>query len=194
MRHFRIGAVAVVVALFCWTGSASSQDSRATVRTYQGVSYTLADPSLEVFYTIGEPKEKTDEGRESFQPTIAIAATAGSPAGAEQTPAGYGATEKEGKVLRGHSRATEITILKAGVETRVAWERIRTLSFSRKAVTNSGLPPYVSHYRYAASAVLVDGARVDGDYVNLGTTVLRGHGSAGQVDIPWEQIEWIALE
>jgi hypothetical protein len=195
MRHSTVGVLVVLAALFCWTGSAWSQESRASVRTYAGVSYKLADPSLEVFYTIGEPKEKKDEGgAQSFQPTIAIAATAGGPAGGEQAPYGDGGAGKEDKVLRGHSRATEIAILKDGVETRVAWDRIRALSFSRKPVTTSGLPPYVPHYRYSASAVLLDGARVDGDYVNLGTTILRGQTSTGRVDIPWEQIEQIVLD
>ena len=196
MRHLTIGAVVVAVALICWTGNALSQESRATVRTYQGVSYKLADPSLEVFYTIGEPKEKKDEGlAQSFQPTIAIAATAGAPpSGGEQAASGDGGAGKEDKLLRGHSRATEIAIVKDGVETRVAWDRIRSLSFYRKAITTSGLPPYVPYYRYAASAVLLDGARVDGDYVNLGTTMLRGQTPTGRVDIPWEQVEQIVVD
>lgn len=195
MRHFAIGAVVVVVGVFCFTDSALSQESRATVRTYQGVSYKLDDPSLEVFYTIGEPKEKKDEGQaQSFQPTIAIAATAGAPAGGEQASSGDGGAGKDEKLLRGHSRAAEIVILKDGVETRVAWDRIRSLYFSRKPVTVPGLPSYVPHYRYAASAVLTDGVRVDGDYVNLGTTMLRGRAQTGRVDIPWEQIEWIIVD
>lgn len=195
MRHVTIWAVVVVVAVFCFTDAALSQDSRATVRTYQGVSYKLDDPSLEVFYTIGEPKEKKDEGlAQSLQPTIAIAATAGGPGGGEQAPYGDGGAGKEEKLMRGHSRAKEIAILKDGVETRVAWDRIRSLSFSRKAITTSGLPPYVPYYRYAASAVLLDGARVDGDYVNLGTTMLRGQTPTGRVDIPWEQIEQIVVD
>src|SRR5512136_1615743 len=180
MRHSTFGVLVVAAALFCWIGSALSQESRASVRTYAGVSYKLADPSLEVFYTIGEPKEKKDEGTaQSLQPTIAIAATAGGPAGGEQAPSGDGGAGKEEKLLRGHSRATEIAILKDGVETRIAWDHIRSLSFSRKPVTTSGLPPYVPHFRYTVSAVLMDGARVDGDYVNLGTTMLRGQTATG---------------
>ena len=195
MRHVTIGAVVVVVGVFCFTDNALSQESRATVRTYQGVSYKLDDPSLEVFYTIGEPKDQKDEGTvQSFQPTIAISAAAGSPAGGEQAPSGDGVAGKEEKLLRGHSRSTEIAILKDGVETRVAWDRIRSLSFFRKPVTNSGLPFYVPHYRYAASAVLIDGVRIDGDYVNLGTTMLRGRTPAGRVDIPWEHIEQIVVD
>jgi len=195
MRHFAIGTVVVVVALCCFTDSALSQESRATVRTYQGVSYKLDDPSLEVFYTIGEPKEKKDEGTtQPFQPTIAISAAAGIPAGGEQAPSGDGGAGREEKLLRGHSRATEIAILKDGVETRVAWDRIRSLSFSRKPVTTSGLPFFVPHYRYAASAVLMDGVRVEGDYVNLGTTMLRGRTPAGRMDIPWEHIEQIVVD
>jgi hypothetical protein len=194
MRHSAVGVVVVAIVVFSWTDSALSQESRATVRTYQGVSYTLADPSLEVFYTIGEPKEKKDEDRtQQFQPLISVAASAGAPAGGEQTP-GESGSEKVAKLLRGHSRATEIAILKNGVEARIPWDRIRSLSLSRKPVTVAGLPPYVPYYRYSASAVLIDGARVDGDYVNLGTTMLRGQTPTGRVDIPWEQIEQVVLE
>ena len=46
-----------------------------------------------------------------------------------------------------------------------------------------------THIRYAASVVLTDGSRVDGDYVNLGTVVLRGQTPEGRVDIPWQDIE-----
>jgi hypothetical protein len=36
--------------------------------------------------------------------------------------------------------------------------------------------------------------RIDGDYVNLGTTMLRGRTPAGRVDIPWEHIEQIVVD
>ena len=195
MRHSTVGVLVATAALFVLMGSAWGQESRASVRTYQGVSYKLADPSLEVFYTIGEPKEEQDQGTaQQFQPVISVAANAGTPGGGEQALPGEGGTGKEAKLLRGHSRATEIVILKDGVETRVAWDRIRSLSFSRKPVTDAGLPLYVPYYRYSVSAVLVDGGRVDGDYVNLGTTILRGQTPTGRVDIPWEQIEQILLD
>jgi hypothetical protein len=37
--------------------------------------------------------------------------------------------------------------------------------------------------------MLLDGTRLEGEYVNLGTTYLRGRTPHSRVDIPWEQIE-----
>jgi peptidoglycan-associated lipoprotein len=51
-----------------------------------------------------------------------------------------------------------------------------------------------THFRYFATAELVDGSRVEGDYVSLGTTVLRGMTPQGRVDIPWQDIENVSFE
>ena len=42
--------------------------------------------------------------------------------------------------------------------------------------------------------MLEDGSRVEGDYVNLGTTFLRGRAGQGRVDIPWDQIEIVRFK
>jgi hypothetical protein len=39
--------------------------------------------------------------------------------------------------------------------------------------------------------VLLDGSRIEGDYVNLGTTFLRGRTPYERVDIPWQDIETV---
>jgi hypothetical protein len=84
-----------------------------------------------------------------------------------------------------------VSFTQAGVERRIPLDAIRDLAFRRTQVSNSTLPPYVAptHFRYAASALLTDGSRVEGDYVNLGTAILRGLTSQGRVDIPWQDIE-----
>jgi hypothetical protein len=46
-----------------------------------------------------------------------------------------------------------------------------------------------THIRYGADIALADGGRVDADYVNLGTAILRGTTPDGRVDIPWQDIE-----
>lgn len=192
-RHL-FGAVTVAAVVVALAGGAAGQESRAMVRTHQGISYSVDDLSLEVFYTIGEPKEKKEE-REPFRPTILNVTTAVTPTpGAGEQMPGAPPGEKEEKLLRGHSRASEIAVWREGVETRIAWDRIRAMQFARKPVVGSGLPPYISHYRYSVSVTLVGGERVDADYVNLGTAILRGITPSGRVDIPWEEVEQVTLE
>jgi hypothetical protein len=50
------------------------------------------------------------------------------------------------------------------------------------------------HFRYAATAVMNDGSRVEGDYINLGTLVLRGQTTEGRLDISWEDIESVRFQ
>ena len=194
MPRYAIGAMTAALILVLLVGGAAGQGTTATVRTHQGTSYQVSDPSLEVFYTIGEPKEKKEEG-EKFQPTINVTTRMTAPGGAgDQPTAGGPGAEKEEKLLRGHSRATEIAVSKDGAETRIGWDRIRAIYFTRKPVPASGLPPYITHYRYAVSLTLMGGETVEGDYVNLGTTVLRGTTPNGRVDIPWEEIAYLIIE
>jgi len=40
----------------------------------------------------------------------------------------------------------------------------------------------------------VDGERVEADYVNLGTAMLRGTTPNGRVEIPWEEVEHVIFE
>ena len=42
--------------------------------------------------------------------------------------------------------------------------------------------------------MLTDGSRVEADYVNLGTTVVRGMTPQGRVDIPWGDVETIRFQ
>jgi hypothetical protein len=46
-----------------------------------------------------------------------------------------------------------------------------------------------THIRYAADIAMADGTRIDADYVNLGTAILRGTTPDGRIDIPWQDIE-----
>jgi hypothetical protein len=39
--------------------------------------------------------------------------------------------------------------------------------------------------------VLNDGSQVQADYVNLGTSILRGTSAQGTVDVPWGEIETV---
>jgi hypothetical protein len=93
---------------------------------------------------------------------------------------------------QGRRQRDSISIFRGGVETQVPLANLASLTFTRQAAKDAiALPPYVSpggRFQYGATAVLLDGSRVEGDYVNLGTTLLRGTTPQGRVDIPWEDI------
>ena len=198
MRQLMITAVTTVVVVVLLVGSAPGQDINGTIRTYQGVSYNLADLSLEVFYTIGEPKSighnpSQVTGLQPSGPMVSITNVSGGPSGGEQ-PGGGGAAEE--RLLRGHSRAADITVWRQGVETRIAWDQIRAVRFARNPVTVAGLrmPPYIPDYKYSVSVVLVTGERVEADYVNLGGAIVRGTIPTGRLEIPWGEVESIIFE
>jgi hypothetical protein len=191
-----VTAVTAVVALL--VGSAAGQESSATIRTYQGLSHKVTDLSLEVFYTIGEPeeKEKEEDSSQRFQPTISVMSSSTAATGGEQLPFAGAGAEKEAKLLRGHSRMSDITVSNQGVETRIVLDQIRSVRFARKPVAAAGLrlPPYIPYYRYSASVSLTSGAQVEADYVNMGGAIVRGTAPSGQLDIPWEEVESIVFE
>jgi hypothetical protein len=194
-----VGTVTAVTAVVVFlVGSAAGQESSATIRTYQGLSHKVTDLSLEVFYTIGEPKEKEKEEDSSqrFQPTISVMSSSTAATGGEQLPFAGAGAEKEAKLLRGHSRMSDITVSSQGVETRIALDQIRSVRFARKPVATAGLrlPPYIPYYRYSASVSLTSGAQVEADYVNMGGAIVRGTAPSGQLDIPWEEVESIVFE
>jgi hypothetical protein len=200
MRQYMITAVAIVAVILSLAGSAPGQDINGTIRTYQGVSYNVADLSLEVLYTIGEPKSighnpSQVTGLQPSGPLVSVTNMGGTPSGGEQ-PGGGGAAEE--RLLRGHSRTTEITVWRQGVETRIPLDQIRAMRFGRKPVTAAGaglrMPPYVPDYKYSASVILITGERVEADYVNLGATIVRGTAPNGQVEIPWGEVESIIFE
>jgi hypothetical protein len=177
---------------------AAAQDVTAEVRTWSGQSLQLSQPSLEVFYTI-VPKEEGPGGQQESGATGYTPGAMGSGTSSLISTEISGSVRSLSKLFRdkgpeplqGNRQAVTVSLTQAGVERRIPLEDIRDLAFRRAQVSNSTLPPYVApmHFRYAASALLTDGSRVDGDYVNLGTAVLRGLTSQGRVEIPWQDIE-----
>jgi hypothetical protein len=93
--------------------------------------------------------------------------------------------------VQGHRQGQEITAYRGGVGTQIPLGNISSITFKRQPVRDSSLPPYVAatHIRYAADIALADGTRIDADYVNLGTAILRGTTPDGRIDIPWQDIE-----
>jgi hypothetical protein len=190
----------MTVALAGWASSAAGQDVTAEVETWSGQSWRIAHPSLEVFYTI---VSKTQE-----------ASQAGGTAGVGQlggmTQLGLGLLARQTAdpslitlerlfgsqapdTIQGHRQASEITLYRDGVAMQIPVASIATLTFTRQPVQDSSLPPYLAdtHFRSGATAVLVDGTRVEADYVNLGTLIVRGMTPAGRVDIPWQNIQTV---
>ena len=176
-----------VMLLAATAGSSRAQSPEAEVRTYAGQTYRLTDVSLEVLYTIMLPK-KDESGPADDAPTTGA-----------KTPMLFGSAAAIGRFLdkgpeplQGRRQSESVTLQKDGVEMRVPLAELSTLTFMRQRL-RSALPPHVAptHYRYAATAVLVDGTIVEGDYVNLGTMFVRGQTPHGRLDIPWEQIETV---
>ena len=195
-----IGSLALAVAGAAAASPAAAQDVTAEVRTWNGQALRLSQPSLEVFYTI-VPREDASGGQQvagaagSAPGSMGSGVSSGSLIGAEVTGSIQSLSrlfrDKGPEPLQGNRQAETVSITQAGVERRIPLEAIRDLAFKRAQVSSSTLPPYVAptHFRYAASVLLNDGSRVDGDYVNLGTAILRGLTPEGRVDIPWQDIE-----
>jgi hypothetical protein len=180
--------IAIGLAIVSATaGPAAAQSITAEVRTFTGQTYRLIDVSLEVLYTIVPPR-KDDAGPAETAPTTG-----------PRTPMLFGSAAQIGRFLdrgpdplQGQRQSETVTLRKNGVDVQLPLVTLDSLSFTRTRVVST-LPPYVAseHYRHAASAVLLDGRRVEGDYVNLGTTFLRGRTPYERVDIPWQDIETV---
>jgi hypothetical protein len=180
--------IAIGLAIVSATaGPAAAQSITAEVRTFTGQTYRLIDVSLEVLYTIVPPR-KDDAGPAETAPTTG-----------PRTPMLFGSAAQIGRFLdkgpdplQGQRQSETVTLRRNGVEVQLPLAALDSLSFTRTRVVST-LPPYVAseHYRHAAAAVLLDGRHVEGDYVNLGTTFLRGRTPYERVDIPWQDIETV---
>ena len=181
-------------------GSAAAQDVTAAVRTWSGQSWQLAQPSLEVFYTI---VSKSQEG-------VGGGGGAGVAQVSGMSNLGLGVLGRQAvdpslitlnrlfgsqapDTIQGHRQAQEITVYRGGVATQIAVASIATLAFARQPVQDSSLPPYIAntHVRSTAMVLLTDGTRVEADYVNLGGMLLRGTIPGGRIDIPWQDIQTV---
>jgi len=197
----RVGAV-LLAFLALWAAPSAAQDMTAEVRTWDGQSWRVAQPSLEVFYTIPAPPK----GINAPDPYTA-GPTGNTSGGSPALGAGAGLS-MSGSVgslqsyfdsgpgpRQGHRQADYITVRRGGVERQIPVASIASLTFARHPV-RSTLPPYIvnQHFRYTATAVLTDGSRVEADYINLGTLVLRGETAEGRLDFPWEEIQSVSFQ
>jgi len=177
-----IGLVVGLAGVAIAVAPVAAQEPVAEVRTWSGETLRLSQPSLEVFYTIpvkGEDAPPSDAASSTPPPMLF---------GSAQALAG--ALEKKPEPLSGQRQAESVTLQKGAVERRIPLLNMASLVFTRRPVV-SALPSYfaATHFRYAATAVLLDGTTAEADSVNLGTTVLRGTASDGRIEIPWHEIE-----
>jgi hypothetical protein len=191
----RIGAL-LVACLALWVTPSAAQDVSAEVRTWSGESWRLAQPSFEIFYTIPVPAQGGGGGSYGAPAPVGIKGPSSlSMSGPLSALEGYfGDAGPEPR--QGHRQAEYITIRRGTVERQLPLASLASLTFTRQSVSGSTLPPYYvgRHFRYAATAVLTDGSRVEGDYINLGTLVLRGQTGQGRLDISWEDIESVRFQ
>ena len=172
----------------------AAQETTAEVRTWSGQSVILASPWVEMLYSVLP-------GEQAAPPTPAGPAMMGTGGAGGTQPEVRGsfqalrrAFQHEGPQTIGARRETSVLMLsRGGVELKVPLERVATLTIARQTVAGSSLPPYVSptHQRYGATAILTDGSRIDADYLNFGTAMLRGMTPQGRVDVPFDEIESI---
>jgi hypothetical protein len=191
----RIGTL-LVACLGLWVTPAAAQDVSADVRTWSGESWRLAQPSFEIFYTIPAPTQGGGGGSYGAPAPVGVSGPSSlSMSGPLSALEGYfGDAGPEPR--QGHRQAEYITIRRGTVERQLPLASLASLTFTRQPVSGSTLPPYYvrRHFRYAATAVLTDGSRVEGDYINLGTLVLRGQTGHGRLDISWEDIETVRFQ
>jgi hypothetical protein len=164
----------------------------ADVRTWAGQTWRLTQPTFEVSYTIMPPQPNQ-------QGTAAAPTIGGGSSGAQRLSATFQApiasSVSAPEPVQGRRWRDTITVTRDGVDVQVPIDRIETLVFTRAPVITNLLPPYVAatQLRHAARVVLTDGSVVEGDYVNLGTTILRGMTAQGRVEVPWDAIESVSF-
>ena len=192
-------AVIALLVLVAGAGVASAQDGTADVRTWAGQTLRLTSPSLEVSYTVIPPPPPGVTAAPTTTtntPTgiTGAATTVNTQAGAVRPIEGYVAPQTVDS-KQGRRQQSTITIARGGLEMRVPLANVTTMTFVREPV-KSTLPPPLGdqQYRYGTTLDLADGSQVTGDYVNLGTAVLRGTTPQGTVAIPWQDIQTLRFQ
>jgi hypothetical protein len=190
-----------------------AQEVTAEVRTWSGQSLTVKDPTFEVFYTIlpsvtsplggggggyapngpGAPTPPGTSGEIAQPPATIGVGSVGFQAGTAMQAASGTLLPTGPASKQGRRQQDFVRVSRAGTEVAVPVANLMSIVFSRQLVFPSALPPHVAakHYRHGAVIVLVDGSQIDGDYVNMGTALLRGSTPHGTIDIPWDEIELV---
>lgn len=189
MRPGAFVATALCLAGAIPPGTAVAQEPVAEVRTWTGQSWALRRPSLEVSYTIAPRLEESP-----LEP--ASGSTGAGMFGARRADVvtfelRAAPDTKRPPALQARREVAALTLSRLGVRVHVPVERLASLTFVRQPIVDHRLPPTLvpALFRYAATAVLVDGSRIEADDVNLGTMVFRGLAREASVDIRWDEVE-----
>lgn len=198
----RFVLIATVVGMLASSlGPAAAQDTTVTVevQTRSGLSLRLAQPIVEVRYTVVRPPSGgSDAAPPGGQAPPGAGAGLGTMAGGGSEPQIIGSASGLAKMftpgpepLRAQREKNTLTLFSGETELRIPIDRLASLTVSRQRVSQSPLPPYIAptHVRHAAVAVLVDGSTVEGDYVSFGTAVLSGTTPQGRIELPLDDIE-----
>jgi hypothetical protein len=195
----RVTAV-LVGFLALWAAPVAAQDVTAEVRTWDGQSWRIAQPSLEVFYTIPAPQQGGGPDRYTAGPSgNTPGGQLGSGSATLPVMSGSVGTLQnyfQGPEPRqGHRQADYITVRRGGIERQIPLASIASLTFARYQVPSTLPAFYVNrHFRYTATVMLTDGSRIEADSINLGTMVLRGQTASGRLDLPWEEIQFVGFQ
>ena len=196
MNQARVMFVTAIAVVLTSITPAAAQDVIAEIETWRGASVRLMQPSLDALYTIVPAPVLGPTG----------APAAGGPGGAA-APAAGGTTMSSGRTVAGATVGTgpppiqarreqnTLTFLRDGVEIRVPFDRIAGLVIERRTIVTNTLPPHVSptHAQYWASAVLTDGSTIEAASVTFGTTILRGSGPQGTIELPLEDVKTLKI-
>jgi hypothetical protein len=200
VRRVILSGVLAGAALF--GGAAVAQDSTVEVRTWTGQSFKLVSATFEIFYTIVPPPPPGAEAAPTLPTSqggvgqvTTIVASAPQPPIRSRMEGSLVLPQEGPDAKQGRRRQDVIAVFRDQIEIRVPLATVSEVTFSRHSV-NSTLPSYFArdHFRHAATLKLADGSTIVGDYVNLGTAILRGTTAEGTVDIPWHQIEFLRFQ
>ena len=191
MTYARVALAAAAVMLAC-TQPVAAQEAVAEIQTWRGAVVKLTQPSLEVLYTIIPAPLVT----QTSGTTTAVSGgmTQGLTGASSKGPVSGTAVGTGPQPIQGRRDTTALTFVTQGIELHVPLDRIATLAVERRTI-GSTLPAHVSptHAQYSASATLTDGSKIDGAQVNFGTTILRGMGPYGTIELPLEDIKTLRI-
>jgi hypothetical protein len=194
MNQVRVMFMTIALVLV-GTAPAAAQDVVAEIETWRGGSVRIAQPSLDVLYTIVPaplvgPTGAPIAGGPGTPAQTAASATMSGSRSVAATAVGAGP-----QPIQARRQANSLTFVRDGVEIRVPFDRIAGLVVERRDVVTNTLPPYISstHAQYVASAVLTDGSTIEGASVNFGTTILRGDGPQGSIELPLEDVKTLKI-
>src|SRR5262249_38696711 len=150
----RVG-VALLASLALWAAPVAAQDVTAEVRTWDGQSWRIAQPSLEMFYTI-PPASKGANPSDPYTAGPSGNTAGGSPATAMGS--GLSMSGSIGQLQsyfddgsgprQGRRQADYITVRRGGVERQIPFSSIASVTFARHPVPST-LPAYYvnRHFR-----------------------------------------------